>query len=118
MSAVAYVLIALASYRIARAITVDTISAAARGRVYRWAWDDDTPIPIPGTTEYSPTARGSVRTYLFDLVSCPVCMGVWVSAAVYATWRWWANDVTHAVIAIFAVAGLQCLLAVYDGSKP
>jgi hypothetical protein len=34
---------------------------------------------------------------------------------VYAAWRWWDTDAVHAVIAIFAIAGLQCFLALKEG---
>ena len=57
---------------------------------------------------------GGMRTYINELFNCPLCLGVWVSAATYSAWRWWDTEAVHAVIVIFAVAGAQCFLALRE----
>jgi hypothetical protein len=113
VSALAYVIVALATYRLARVIASDTISATLRGRLYRFAWDDENPevVTVDGEEVFVPTARAAWRTYLYELLTCPVCAGVWVAAGVYSAWRWWDTEAVHAVIVVAAVAGLQCFLA-------
>lgn len=117
MNALVYVVLALAAYRIARVPTKDSISLAWRERLYAWAWDDEN-AEVQHTADgdvFVPKSRGSVRSYVYELLTCPLCLGVWVAAAVYSAWRWWDTDAVHAVIAIFAVAGLQCFLALKEG---
>lgn len=112
MNALVYVLLAFAAYRLTRIVTTDTISLPFRERLYRFAWSDE-----DGTVETRekgkvlvPKARAAWRTYLYELLTCPLCLGVWVAAGVYSAWRWWDTDAVHAFIAIFAVAGAQCFL--------
>jgi hypothetical protein len=102
VSALAYALVALAAYRLTRVVTTDSISLAARDRLFLWAWDDTDEIVV---------ARAPWRTYVYELFTCSWCLGVWVSAAVYSAWRWWDAEAVRAVIAVFAVAGAQGFLA-------
>jgi len=65
------VLIALAGDRLARAISVDTITAGLRARIDRWA--NDTP-------------GGPARRTLAELLHCPVCVGWWTTVAMSLVW--------------------------------
>ena len=98
----AIVLIALAAFRATRLITSDTITEPLRDRLERWAW------------EFGPNgqlkARGALRTWLVEGLTCQWCLGVWMSAASYSTWRW-AGEVGLALLAILAIAGVECALA-------
>jgi hypothetical protein len=119
VSALVYVLLALAAYRMARVVTTDSISLAFRERLYRWTWDDTNPEvqrEPDGTEVFVPKARAPWRTYAYELFTCPLCLGFWAAAAVYSAWRWWDTDAVHAVIAVFAIAGLQCFLATREGA--
>lgn len=110
----AFLIVSLAAYRLTRVVTTDTISDPFRDRVYRWAWNDDETVEIvddQGRKVRAPTPRAGWRTWVYGLVSCPLCFGVWVSAGTYSAWRWWDTGAVRAVIAAFAVAGLQCFLA-------
>lgn len=114
IDAVAFVVVALAAYRLTRIVTLDTISDPFRARLHRWAWNDDDPVEgvdDEGRPAFFARPRAAWRTWVDGLVTCPLCLGVWVSAATYAAWRWWDVAPVRAVIAIFAVAGLQCFLA-------
>ncbi len=97
----AFALLTLASYRCARLVASDALTDEARAVVYRWAWSE-----TPGR---DPAPRANWRTYVYGLVSCWHCMGVWAAAGAYTfwqhapEWRW--------VVVIAAVAGAQSLLA-------
>lgn len=112
MSALTYVLLAFAAYRVARIVTTDTISIPFRERLYDWAWDEENgKVERKAETAIvTPVARAAWRTYVYELFTCPLCLGVWVAAALYCAWRWWDTEAVRAVIAIFAIAGAQCFL--------
>lgn len=96
----AVVLIALATYRVARLIAVDTLTLEVRAWFYRFAWKDQPAGPAE--------ARGAARTYLYELVTCPFCVGVWAAFALFGLWvhvRWF-----HWLIAVLAIAGAQAFL--------
>jgi len=63
---------ALAVYRLTILLTRDTITEPFRGRI-RAAGYTGTGAPRPG--------RGALR-WLFDLVTCPWCSGVWIAGVV------------------------------------
>lgn len=113
MSLGAIVLVGLASYRVARLVTKDTICEPLRRVVYDWAWID------PQVKGQDPKPRaGGARTWLYSLLSCPLCFGVWTSALlmllwaavtpVDVGWRWAAS--------LAAVAGVQSLVALADAA--
>jgi hypothetical protein len=58
--------LALASNRLARALTVDEITEPARERVLAWTRDH---------------VSGEARRRLEQLIACPICMGWWTSIA-------------------------------------
>lgn len=118
-------LLVLAAYRLTRILTTDSISEAARDRLYHWAWIEQ---GEPGyeaaylharmldqdTDGTQPLPRASWRTYVNELGNCPWCMGVWVSYALTAWWAWGWRDgmqVTVFLVTGLAVAGGQGFLA-------
>lgn len=119
------VVVGLASYRLTRIVTTDTLTDRARERLYRWAWvEPDEPdlyalryrehngdAPFPGEGVQPMPRNGGARTYVAELFNCPWCLGVWVSAGVYCAWGWWHWMPVRAAIVILAVAGLQGFLA-------
>lgn len=127
------VVVAFASYRITRVITTDTLLAAARERLYRWAWvEPDEPElyairraehPVVGfghDDEANPPMprNGGLRTYVNELFNCPWCMGVWISYAVLAFWCWVVRDgvaVAAYLVLGAAVAGAQGWLQSREG---
>jgi Protein of unknown function (DUF1360) len=122
-----FVVVILASYRLTRVVTTDSISERARDRLYRWAWvEDNEPEAYaaarvrwqddpPFDAEGRPMPRvGGFRTYVNELFNCPWCLGWWVSYAVLAFWAWVVRDgmnVAAYLVAGAAVAGAQGFLA-------
>lgn len=97
------VVLALASFRATRLVTKDSITLPFRERLYRFAWQDQ-----PGRQE--PEARAAWRTYVYEGLTCPWCLGVWVSTAGYCAWRW-GSGIGRGVVVVLAIAGGQALLA-------
>lgn len=102
------VVLALATFRLARLIAADTITAPLRDRLTRWAWtietDDETGLAIDAKP------RAPWRTWVYELLTCQQCLGVWVGVAVYCAWRW-GGDVALAILTVAALVGLQAFLA-------
>lgn len=88
--------VALASFRVTRLVTSDTIADAPRHAVERWAYS----VPPP-----------SARREIATLVSCNYCAGWWVTLLVLAGWRF---RLTRPLVEAFAVAGAQALLSAAD----
>lgn len=108
------VVLALATYRVARIIAEDTISEPARERMYRWAWDDahpDESVDDDGKRVLLAHPRAAWRTWVHGLFTCPLCIGVWTAAALYALWRFVDWEPVNVAIVMLAIAGLQCFLA-------
>lgn len=112
------VILALATYRLTRLCTSDTISAPAREAIFRWAYTDDLRaleawrVLHPEAQEIpSHVPRGwEFRTWVYDLVTCDQCLGVWWGVAVYITWRV-RGDTALAVLTVAALLGAQSLFA-------
>jgi hypothetical protein len=118
------VVLGLAAYRVTRVATADTLTAPLRARIYDWAWidpDDNGPayqarrdmLEAEGRDTRDGTVplprRGGLRTWIYALIDCPHCVGVWVSLAAYSAWRW-GGDTAYAVLAVAAVAGAQSIV--------
>lgn len=112
MNALVYVVLAFAAYRMGRAIALDDISLPFRDRLYAFAWDDEggTVETRDGERVLVPRARAGWRTWLYSLFTCPLCIGFWISCALYAAWRWLDYEAVHVIIIMFAIAGAQCFL--------
>lgn len=96
------VVVALATYRTARIFTVDSIAQPWITRLYAWAWDDN-------EGHARPQPKGPVRTYVYELFSCPYCLGVWIAAVLWALARFGCS-VTDALLVILASAGVQTFM--------
>jgi hypothetical protein len=88
------VVLALGANRLARAISVDEITAPARAAAARW-------------TDGNLPAGAAQR--LQDLVECPVCVGWWTSIAV-SLWAPGERRVQRGIV----VAGAQVLLTLAE----
>lgn len=117
-----------AAFRVTRFFTADSLMHAFRSRLYRWAWvePDEADLyrlsyamqtgSMDGVDEcVDPMPRqGGLRTYVYELLTCAWCLGVWVSFAVVAFWAWVVLDgvaVDAYLVTGAAVAGAQGLLA-------
>lgn len=95
----------LASYRLTRVVTIDTLWKTTRDGLVLWAGQlrhrrVATPVAFLGEK-------------LAELVECPWCTGVWVSGAVTcAVLRTWPWDLGLAgLVLVFTVAGGQGLVS-------
>lgn len=118
------VVLALATYRVTRLCTADKITLPVREAIFSWAYK-----PLTDTNEIEAWAllhpeadeipshvpRGwEIRTWLYELVTCDQCLGVWWGAAVYCAWRFGIHDhgtVWEGILTVAALCGLQSLLA-------
>jgi hypothetical protein len=107
------VVLALATFRLTRVVAVDSISLSFREVLYHWAWvfvnGDGQPVR-EGELAADARPRAPWRTWMYTLVTCQQCLGVWVGVAVYSAWRW-GGDVALAILAVAAVCGAQSFLA-------
>ncbi|MFF0092695.1 DUF1360 domain-containing protein [Streptomyces canus] len=93
-------LLALAGYRATQLAVHDTILEPARGVVFAW---------------HSRKVDSTMRTAATTLISCPYCMGWWISGALLATWLLVTGQFDDAPLLVhgvewFAVAGAAVLL--------
>lgn len=131
------IIVALAAYRITRIVTTDSITAAPRERLYRWAWVEPNEVDLYAIRRAEHEAKeqalgfgldeeanppmprqGGLRTYVNELFNCPWCLGVWVSYAVLAFYAWVIRDgitVAAYLVTGAAVAGAQGWLHSREG---
>jgi len=74
----AFVLIAVASYRVWRLLAEDTILDRPR----RWA------LRLGSWREGQPAPEG-YRAKVGEFVACPWCMGFWIALAWWGAWQLW-----------------------------
>lgn len=103
----------LAVYRAARFLTHDTLTQEWRQRLFDWAWEEPTD-PETGV-KLPPVPRASWRSYVWGLLSCPLCLGVWISAVFYVAWVNWSWS--HPPLVILAIAGGQCFVQMREDPK-
>lgn len=90
MSGLLFLFVVLAVYRVTRLVTIDDITHPIRDRMHGW---------------------------LAELVTCPFCVGVWVSclALIFVNVTDLADpSPAEAALLIWAVAGGQAILAALD----
>ncbi len=108
MAAVIPILVdCLATFRLSRLVTTDTLTADARGRVIRWAYRHREGVPPFGEWA-DEVALDPDPPKLAVLATCSWCASVWCAAGVVALRRLvpraWGP--VAEVLALAAVAGL------------
>lgn len=93
----------LASYRITRLLTRDSLTDRIRQHVAVWSFDQV-------TEQY----RSETHRRVAYFVSCPFCVGVYVTAGVYGWWELVPGG--RPVILVAAAAGVQAFLASRAGA--
>lgn len=98
------VLVGLAAYRLARALSVDSITEPFRAWVF-WAGHDDP----DGSDEPPVTSRP--LAWLYGLVSCGYCASWWIALVLFLVWTGlgWVN-----LLAAVAAAGAAALFVGID----
>jgi hypothetical protein len=92
------VVIAFAANRVARAVSVDSISAPIRQRLRR--------SPQQASPQEASQASGRARQFTAELLDCPVCTGWWSSLALSMMWPG-----RYRLRRGLAVAGVQVVLS-------
>lgn len=104
----ALLVVGLAGYRLTRVVTSDTISDPFRAWVYAHAY------AASGYDSRTDSEQARVRHrgwhWFYMLVSCPFCLGFWVTLGVWSAWKWGPDWCRSAVAAIAAV-GVQAFIA-------
>lgn len=96
VDAVEVLILALVCYRVTRLLTLDTVFMRPRNTLVVFF-----------------ASRGRIGIMLGKLAICPLCMSVWVAAAL--TTLVWALYGMSAPLAVFgAVAGLSCWMATLE----
>lgn len=107
---IAVVVAALAGYRLARLVAVDSITESLRVRLSEWAYrTPEPPEEPPG--KLTRGMRG--RRYIYELLSCVHCVGVWITiplSLVLSCQLIDASWIVHLAIAV-AAAGLESYMA-------
>jgi hypothetical protein len=98
---VVFLALVLATYRLARLVCIDDITAPVRAWTYRF--------------HAGSQARWS--RWMVALLQCPHCIGVWISFAVTAVWLWasqgWNVGTVEYLILAVAVAGGQSVVSTW-----
>ncbi len=104
------ILVGLASYRLARALSLDTITDPFRGWLHRHAYR--VARAKPGTVEPVVVPKSKPWAWAYSLASCPFCNSWWLALGVSAAWfgEW---SMAFAVAAV-ASAGIASVLVRYD----
>lgn len=103
--------IGLAAHRITTLITTDKVWGANRAKLRNWLRRHGRPSSTVLDEEVGAHfkvygARAFVAGKTVDALSCPKCMGVWVSVATYGVWHYGGS----APVRLAAIAGIQSLL--------
>lgn len=105
---------AFAVYRLAILITRDTIAAPLRDWVHGLGWDESAIIPATANerrmVHFPERPRRAWARKLFDLITCPWCVSVWISAGVVAATRYAPNVWQYGAMWL-ALTGATGLLA-------
>ena len=103
-----FVVVVLAAFRVVRFVVFDKLVGAhleSRSKFSRrldtWAYDQNG------------QDRSFVRGKVGDLLTCPWCIGFWISLAVWAAFWWGPEWVQYATYA-WAVAGAVALISAYE----
>jgi hypothetical protein len=111
------IILGLVAYRLARLVATDSISEDMRAALYRWAWNDEPSDDAERMRPLSePVPRGRVRPYVYELISCAFCIGVWTGAGAFVLWGMVIGSLAGWFIAIPAIAGVQALAQCLDGA--
>jgi hypothetical protein len=118
VTAVVLVAAAFAAYRAARLVTDDSLIEGWRATFMRWCFEPDGSyrlvewLPARGARTWMTPALTTGRGKLGDLLSCPFCIGVWLSAG-FVLLAWCLGYLPGGWICILwisAVAGGQATL--------
>jgi len=108
----AFVVVALAGYRLTRLVVFDSLfgfnaesGSSMSRRLDVWSWAADGSV--------RPGVGGWFRDKVGNLLVCSYCVGVWLTVGCWALWVWGPSWARFGITAA-AVAGVQALLSAAD----
>ncbi len=105
------VLLCLATHKASRLLTKEAVTSPLRAPFTRY----EEPA---GEAELNESARGSgVRHAVGELVTCPFCVGVWISSGLTAGLAFAPRATRMVLTALTAIAASDALQLAYDGAK-
>jgi hypothetical protein len=106
------VLLCLATHKASRLLSKDAVTSPLRAPFTRY----EEPA---GEGEVNESVRGTgVRHALGELVSCPFCLGVWISGGLTAGLVLAPRATRVVLTGLTAVAGSDAIQLLYDRAKP
>lgn len=107
------VLVGLVAYRLARAVSLDTITDPLRDWLHRRAYRII--AAPPGRKEPVVIVRSRPWAWVYSLISCAFCASWWIALGASALWFGeWSMDFAVAAV---ASAGVAALAVTYDVSR-
>lgn len=100
-----FALLALVAYRIWRLLAEDEVLERPRRWLVRLPrdWDEENPIPR------------AYRNELGGFISCPWCLGFWISLGSYIGWMFTLGDTPDSVSDVFVAVGIWFALSAVVG---
>jgi len=83
--------VAFAGYRMGRAVAQDEITEPFRKMLYRWTYEVPERVverefeeskENPEANNKPPTKPRPERRYIYDLFTCPLCIGFWITLVI------------------------------------
>lgn len=108
-TALALIAVALASYRLTRVVTADTLTNPVRAWLWAKAFVEDGYDPHRDKPVVRRRSFWWAQAY--ELARCPYCAGVYLSALTWWAWFYWPWTIIRPLIQMTAVMGLQALLS-------
>lgn len=112
-----FAVLVFGTWRITRLIALDTVWDETRARLQRWARRGFRPLPESADEVVGAFAwdrkhgfRVMLGEKFAELIGCPFCVSVWVSAATTLGW-WYHYRMAGPVAWGFAVAGVCAVVA-------
>ena len=104
MSWLTFVILIATTWRVTRFIVLDDLIGGTRKKVVDWL----EARPAPGQVGYDgDRARNLLAFKAWTLLTCPWCVGIYVSAGVLVAYRIFVDDVPMPIFTWLAIAALQ-----------
>lgn len=106
MTALTFIILSFAVYRVVRLWQLDTITEGIRGKVNRWLVGNGTGF----IRADNPSRWARFKVWLLDLLNCLWCLGIWVAFGMTAlTWVFtdWSPNAWEFIVWSLAVAAVQ-----------
>lgn len=119
-------IVAFSGYRIARAITQDKITEEFRKKLFSWTYEvpdrvADQKFEEAETNDHvkPPTRPKKSHQYVYNLLTCPLCVGFWITLAIglVASTQYTDGSVFHHLLVAIAATGVQAFLSLREMAR-